>query len=52
MNPGTTSKKRATGTYAQFCVYPRKVTDEERTVESTMVGHKVFDRARVDIFRI
>ncbi|MCJ1396742.1 DNA-directed DNA polymerase alpha subunit pol12 [Xylographa bjoerkii] len=52
VNPGSTSKKRAPGTYAQLALYPRKVTEEEHAAESTMVGHKVFDRARVDIVRI
>ncbi|MCJ1433257.1 DNA-directed DNA polymerase alpha subunit pol12 [Xylographa pallens] len=52
VNPGTTSKKRAAGTYAQFSVYPRKVTDDEHAAESTMVGHNIFERARVDIVRI
>ncbi|MCJ1284062.1 DNA-directed DNA polymerase alpha subunit pol12 [Xylographa opegraphella] len=52
VNPGTTSKKRAAGTYAQFSLHPRKVTDEEHAAESTMIGHKIFERARVDVVRI
>jgi len=52
VNTGSISKKKAPGTYAQMVVYPRKITDEEHAAGSTMVGHKVFERARVDIVRI
>lgn len=50
VNPGPLSKRKGAGTYAQLTVYPRKLTDEERGQE--MVGHKLFERARVDVIRI
>ncbi|KAM5444308.1 DNA-directed DNA polymerase alpha subunit pol12 [Microsporum ferrugineum] len=50
INPGKLSKRRGPGTYAQIAVHPRKLTEEER--ESKLVGHKVYERARVDIIRI
>lgn len=55
VNPGPLSKRKAAGTYAQLALHPRKVTDEEREgerAEGTMIGHHLFDRARVDIVRI
>ena len=52
LNPGSLSKKKAAGTYAQLTIHPRKVADKERAAEGTMVGHKVFERARVDVIRI
>lgn len=51
INPGATSKRKGPGTYAQMTIHPRKVTDEERA-EGQNIGHKVFERARVDIVRI
>lgn len=51
MNPGSLSKRKGPGTYIQMTIYPRKVTDEER-MQGNSVGHNLFDRARVDIFRI
>ncbi|EFR04651.1 DNA polymerase subunit alpha B [Nannizzia gypsea CBS 118893] len=50
INPGKLSKRRSPGTYAQIAVHPKKLTEEER--ESKFVGHRVYERARVDIIRI
>ncbi|KAL8786008.1 MAG: hypothetical protein Q9195_008389 [Heterodermia aff. obscurata] len=55
INPGPLSKRRGAGTYSQFSVYPKKVTDQERDVERSRgarVGHDVFNRARIDIVKI
>ncbi|MCJ1247379.1 DNA-directed DNA polymerase alpha subunit pol12 [Trapelia coarctata] len=52
LNPGSVSKKTAAGTYAQMAIHPRKVTDEERAAGGTMVGHQVYERARVDVVRV
>ncbi|KAI9847000.1 MAG: DNA-directed DNA polymerase alpha subunit pol12 [Sclerophora amabilis] len=51
INPGMSSKRRAPGTFAQMTIHPATVTDEER-VEGKMVGHKIYERGRVDICRI
>jgi len=51
VNPGTLSKKRGPGTYARVTVMPADVHDEDKT-RNTLVGHKIFERARVDIVRI
>lgn len=51
INPGPLSKRKAAGTYAQLTVYPRKSTAEERN-RGALVGHKLFERARVDVVRI
>ena len=50
INPGTLSKRRAAGTYAQMGIHPRIVADEER--ELKQLNHKLYERARVDIVRI
>jgi len=50
VNPGYLSKRKGPGTYARVTVLPRTVSDEERG--STMVAHKLYERARVDIVRI
>jgi DNA polymerase alpha subunit B len=50
INPGTLSKRKGAGTYAQMAIHPRVLTDEERQEKS--VGHKLFERARVDVVRI
>ncbi|EGD96639.1 DNA polymerase alpha/primase associated subunit [Trichophyton tonsurans CBS 112818] len=50
INPGKLSKRRGPGTYAQVAVHPKRLAEEER--ESKFVGHKVYERARVDIIRI
>lgn len=51
INPGYVSKRRGAGTYAKLTVFPPEVTEEEQTM-GRMVGHKLFDRTRVDIVRI
>ncbi|KAK3078765.1 hypothetical protein LTS18_006666, partial [Coniosporium uncinatum] len=51
VNPGTLSKKRGPGTYARVTVMPADVHDGDKT-RNTLVGHKIFERARVDIVRI
>jgi DNA polymerase alpha subunit B len=51
VNPGYLSKRRGAGTYARMTVYPPKLTEEE-TSSGAMVGHKVFERARVEITKI
>ncbi|KAE8144192.1 DNA polymerase [Aspergillus avenaceus] len=50
INPGTLSRRRAAGTYAQMALHPRTITDEER--EQKHISHKIYERARVDIIRI
>jgi DNA polymerase alpha subunit B len=51
INPGFLSKRRGAGTYAKLTIHPATLTEEERTADK-MVGHKLFERARVDIIRI
>jgi DNA polymerase alpha subunit B len=51
VNPGFLSKRRGAGTYAKVTVRAATMTEEERNSKS-MIGHKLFDRARVDILRI
>ncbi|BCR88761.1 DNA-directed DNA polymerase alpha subunit POL12 [Aspergillus chevalieri] len=50
INPGTLSKRRAAGTYAQLAVHPRTFDDEER--DQKQMSHKIYERTRVDINRI
>ncbi|OAX85467.1 hypothetical protein ACJ72_00146 [Emergomyces africanus] len=50
INPGTLSKRKGAGSYAQMALHPRILTDEEMNVKQ--VGHKIYDRARVDVVRI
>jgi DNA polymerase alpha subunit B len=50
INPGTLSKRRAAGSYAQMAIHPRLVGEDER--EEKQLGHKLYERARVDINRI
>ncbi|KAI4139547.1 MAG: hypothetical protein LQ341_004178 [Variospora aurantia] len=51
VNPGPLSKRKGAGTYAQLTIYPRKLSVEERN-KGALVGHKLFERARVDVVRI
>ncbi|KAL8811277.1 MAG: hypothetical protein Q9200_001938 [Gallowayella weberi] len=51
VNPGTISKRKGAGTFAQMTIYPRKITVQERS-QGAMVGHRLFERARVDVVRI
>jgi DNA polymerase alpha subunit B len=48
INPGFLSKRKAAGTYAKLTIHPPILTAEE----GKMVGHKLFERARVDIIKI
>ncbi len=50
INPGTISRRRAAGTYAQMAIHPRVVSEEEQ--EQKNVSHNLYERARVDIVRI
>ncbi|KAJ5312661.1 hypothetical protein PENANT_c007G08630 [Penicillium antarcticum] len=50
INPGTLSKRRAAGSYAQMTIHPRLVAEDER--EQKQLSHKLYERARVDINRI
>ncbi|KAK6952197.1 hypothetical protein Daesc_006730 [Daldinia eschscholtzii] len=51
VNPGYLSKRKGPGTYARMALFPPKVTDEEMS-NGSMVSHKVFERARIEITRI
>ncbi|KAI1477245.1 DNA polymerase alpha, subunit B [Daldinia eschscholtzii] len=51
VNPGYLSKRKGPGTYARMTLFPPKVTDEEMS-NGSMVSHKVFERARIEITRI
>lgn len=51
INPGYLSKRRGAGTYARLSLYPPSLSDIEGNGEGLM-GHKIFDRARVEITRI
>ncbi|OJD14657.1 hypothetical protein AJ78_05010 [Emergomyces pasteurianus Ep9510] len=50
INPGTLSKRKGAGSYAQMALHPRTLTEEEMNMKQ--VGHKIYDRARVDVIRI
>ncbi|RYO86883.1 hypothetical protein DL762_004547 [Monosporascus cannonballus] len=50
INPGHLSKRRGAGTYARMTLYPPKPAEEVSA--GGMVGHNVFERARVEITRI
>ncbi|KAK1140712.1 DNA-directed DNA polymerase alpha subunit pol12 [Aspergillus melleus] len=50
INPGTLSKRRAAGTYAQMAIHRREIDEEER--EQKQLSHKLYERARVDVIRI
>ncbi|KAH9910106.1 DNA polymerase alpha/epsilon subunit B [Xylariomycetidae sp. FL2044] len=51
INPGYLSKRRGAGTYARMTLYPPTLTEEEAS-SGSMVSHKVYERARVEITRI
>ncbi|KAF2126366.1 DNA polymerase alpha 70 kDa subunit [Dothidotthia symphoricarpi CBS 119687] len=51
VNPGTLTKRRGAGTFARVIIQPARVTDEERE-RGVSVGHKLWERTRVDIVRI
>ncbi|KAK5085548.1 DNA-directed DNA polymerase alpha subunit pol12 [Lithohypha guttulata] len=50
INPGTLSKRKAPGTFAQMTLTPRKISEEE--LSQSMIAHDVAERARVDVIRI
>ncbi|EPE05385.1 dna polymerase subunit alpha b [Ophiostoma piceae UAMH 11346] len=50
INPGYLSKRRGPGTYARMTLYPPPVLAGAEGAE--VVGHKIFERARVEITRI
>ncbi|KAK2779993.1 DNA-directed DNA polymerase alpha subunit pol12 [Onygenales sp. PD_12] len=50
INPGTLSKRKAAGSFAQMALHPRKLTEEE--LNAKQLGHNIYDRARVDVIRI
>ncbi|KAF4120453.1 DNA polymerase alpha subunit B [Geosmithia morbida] len=50
INPGPLSKRRGAGTYARMSLHAPS-TDNQEVLEG-MVGHRVFERARVEIVRI
>lgn len=50
INPGYLSKRRGAGTYARMTLFPPSISDIEAS--EGMMGHKAFDRARVEITRI
>ncbi|KAF2838051.1 DNA polymerase alpha/primase associated subunit [Patellaria atrata CBS 101060] len=51
INPGTLAKRKGFGTYARMTILPRDVSDEELE-RGEMVGHKLFERAKVEIIKI
>ena len=51
VNPGYLSKRKAASTYAKLTIHPAPLTTEERN-SGTMIGHRLYERARVDILRI
>lgn len=51
INPGTLSKKKGPGTFAQMQLGVRKINEEERQADE-FVGHRAFERARVDVIKI
>ncbi|KAL2760463.1 hypothetical protein ACRALDRAFT_2024434 [Sodiomyces alcalophilus JCM 7366] len=48
INPGTLSKRRGAGTYARMALYPPSFEEGSES----LLSHRVFDRARVEITRI
>ncbi|KAF3760318.1 DNA polymerase alpha, subunit B [Cryphonectria parasitica EP155] len=51
INPGYLSKRRGAGTYARLSLYPPSLSEIEDSGES-MMAHKIYDRARVEMTRI
>lgn len=50
INPGSTSKRKAPGTYSQIMLMPHAVPENEP--QASMLPHDVAERARVDIVRV
>ncbi|KAK3945762.1 DNA polymerase [Diplogelasinospora grovesii] len=51
INPGYLSKRRGAGTYARMTLQPPNLSETDGG-GSGMLGHKIFERARVEITRI
>jgi DNA polymerase alpha subunit B len=49
INPGYLSKRRAPGTYARLTVLPPSLNKPNT---DGLIGHSLYERARVDIVRI
>ena len=60
INPGTISKRRGPGTYARITVLPPSIPKKnngdddqmDTSVAGEMFGHRLYERARVDIVRV
>ncbi|CAK7234724.1 DNA-directed DNA polymerase alpha subunit pol12 [Sporothrix curviconia] len=52
INPGYLSRRRGAGTYARMTLYAPQPAEEHDGDETTMVGHRIFERARVEITKI
>ncbi|GAM90586.1 hypothetical protein ANO11243_086310 [Dothideomycetidae sp. 11243] len=50
VNPGSLSKRKAAGTFIDIKILPRTVNENEKDRE--VLGHELFNRARVDVVRI
>ncbi|KAI9780291.1 MAG: DNA-directed DNA polymerase alpha subunit pol12 [Candelina submexicana] len=51
INPGSLSKQKGAGTYAQLTVHPADLTTEQKGTEE-YIAHEIFKRGRVDIIKI
>jgi DNA polymerase alpha subunit B len=51
INPGYLSKRRGAGTYARITLLPPAISDAEAS-GGGLLGHRVFERARVEITKI
>lgn len=51
INPGYLSKRRGAGTFARMVLTAPKIREEDMS-ETGLLGHKVYERARVEITRI
>ncbi|TQS37002.1 hypothetical protein Golomagni_02537 [Golovinomyces magnicellulatus] len=50
INPGYLSRRKVTGTYTKIAI--RSVMPDPKEEDSSIIAHNVFERARVDIFKI
>lgn len=50
VNPGSLSRRRAPGTFVEMKILPRTMTEADG--EREVLGHELFNRARVDVVRI
>lgn len=51
INPGYLSKRKGAGTYAKMTLYPPNISQQNMGIGG-MIGHNIFERARVEITRI